>query len=103
MINSTILIILSSIIQGWFFNRSKGSILVAGILHASGNTWMKPLLNVDWEAYILVKAVTTLVLIIADQMWKRLPPDHPGVCRTPDLDKRYQTPCLISGINVFIP
>jgi hypothetical protein len=36
--NNGSMIILASIITGWLFNRSKGSILVAGIVHAADNT-----------------------------------------------------------------
>ena len=82
MVNNA-LIVLSSIITGWFYNRSKGNILVAGFIHAAENTYMKLLLNVDWIAYLVVKAVVALALILVDRMWEKLPPDHPAVYRSP--------------------
>ena len=38
---------------GWIYNRSKGSILVAGITHAAANTayWLFP--NLDWHGFHL--------------------------------------------------
>jgi len=85
MINN-ILIVLNSIIIGWFYNRSKGSILVAGILHAAENTYIKLLLNLDRNVYLVVKVVIALVLISIDRMWKKLPSDHPAVFRDPAMD-----------------
>ena len=79
------MIILSSIITAWFYNRSKGSILVAGIVHAAGNTSARLLLIQDWYIYLLLlKAVAVLVIILLDRMWKNLPPDHPTVYRSPE-------------------
>ena len=85
MINN-LLIVLNSIIIGWFYNRSKGSILVAGILHAAENTYIKLLLNLDRNVYLVVKVVIALVLISIDRMWKKLPSDHPAVFRDPAVD-----------------
>jgi membrane protease YdiL (CAAX protease family) len=80
------LIILSSIIHAWFYNRSKGSILVAGILHAAENANARVLLIQNWYLYIILKAVVVLVMILADRMWKKLPSDHPAVYHAPALD-----------------
>ena len=80
------LIFLSSIITGWFYNRSKGNILVAGIIHAAQNTYIKLLLNWDSITYLVVMAVVALVLILVDRMWKKLPADHPAVYQAPLLD-----------------
>lgn len=77
------LILLSSIITAWFYNRSKGSILVAGILHAAENSTVGLLLIQDWNMYLALKAVLALVLILADRMWQRLPSDHPAVYQEP--------------------
>jgi membrane protease YdiL (CAAX protease family) len=73
------LIILSSIITAWFYNRSKGSILVAGIIHAAENTNARLLLILDWNMYLVLKAVVALVCILAGRMWKKLPSEHPAV------------------------
>lgn len=79
------LIVLSSIITGWFYNRSQGSILVAGIVHAAENTNARLFLILDWNGYLVLKAVVALVIILAGRMWKRLPSDHPAVYRDPVL------------------
>ena len=73
------LIVLSSVITAWFYNRSNGSILVAGILHAAENTTARTLLMQDWYMYLALKAVAALVIILAGRMWKKLPSDHPAV------------------------
>ena len=80
------LIVLSSIITAWFYNRSKGSILVAGIIHAAENTNARLLLIQDWNMYLVLKAVVALVMILADRMWKKLPSDHPAVYRAPAME-----------------
>jgi len=76
-------IIVSSIITSWFYNRSKGSILVAGIIHAAGNTTARILLIQDWYLYLGLRIAVALVIILVDQMWKKLPPDHQAVYRSP--------------------
>ena len=79
------MIILSSIITAWFYNRSKGSILVAGIVHAADNTSARLLLIQDWYIYLLLlKAVVALAIVLLDRMWKKLPPDHPAIYRSPE-------------------
>jgi len=83
LMTNNALIVLSSIITGWFYNRSKGNILVAGIIHAEENTYTKLLLNMDWNTYLVLKAVVALAIILVDRMWKKLPPDHPAVYRSP--------------------
>jgi len=87
-------IILISIMLVWIFNRAKGSILVTGIAHAALNTVQAyaPFGNLLF-AILLVAA---LVMIFADQMWKKLPSDHPAVYRKP-------TPIIVEkGKNMFI-
>jgi hypothetical protein len=76
----------ASVIIGWFYNRSKGSILVAGIAHAAANTTLAFFPNLDWTVYTVIFAVAALVMIVADRMWKKLPPDHPAVYREPALE-----------------
>jgi len=77
------LIILSSVITAWFYNRSKGSIMVAGIIHASENTTARLLLIQDWNGYLALKAAVALVIILVGRMWKKLPADHPAVHGAP--------------------
>lgn len=86
------MIILSSIITAWFYNRSKDNLLVAGMVHAADNTSARLLLIQDWYIYhLLLKVVAALVIVLLDRMWKNLPPDHPAVYRSPE----YATqPCV---------
>lgn len=71
----------------WFYNRSKGSILVAGIAHAAANTAFAFFPNLDWATYNWTVAVAALVLILVSQMWKKLPSDHPAVYQIPQDEK----------------
>ncbi len=66
----------------WFYNRSGGSILVAGIAHATANTvyWLFP--NLDWTVYNWTAAAAALVMIVVDRMWKKLPSEHLAVYRS---------------------
>jgi membrane protease YdiL (CAAX protease family) len=67
----------------WIYNRSKGSILVAGIAHAAANTayWLFP--NLDWSVFNWTVAAAAFVMILIDRMWKKLPADHQAVFTTP--------------------
>jgi membrane protease YdiL (CAAX protease family) len=76
----------TSVIIGWIYNRSKGSILVAGIAHAAANTAAAFFPNLDITVYALTAAVAALVLILVDRMWKKLPSDHPAVYQAPTSD-----------------
>ena len=68
-----------SLIIVWFYDRSGGSILVAGIAHAATNTAFAFMPRIDLPVFVGTVAVAALVLILADRMWKSLPPDHPAV------------------------
>jgi len=75
--------ILAAFLIVWMYNRSKGSILVAGIAHAAMNTYQAfaPFSN----SLFLIMSAAALVVILGDRMWKRLPPDHPAVFREPEM------------------
>jgi membrane protease YdiL (CAAX protease family) len=66
----------------WFYNRSKGSILVAGTIHAAANTAFAFFPNLDWQVYNVLNAIVVLIIIIADRMWNKLPPDHQAVYKS---------------------
>ena len=78
----------ATVTLSWFYNRSRGSILVAGIAHAAANTayWLFP--NLDWTVYNWTVAAAALVMILVDRMWKKLPSENlmvysaPSACRT---------------------
>lgn len=74
-----------SIIITWFYNRSKGSILVAGVAHAAANTADAFMPNLDWVTYTTMMAIVALLLVLIDRMWKRLPQEDPAVSHTPRL------------------
>jgi membrane protease YdiL (CAAX protease family) len=71
--------IAASVIIGWLYNRSRGSILVAGIAHAAANTASAFIPNFDWEAFMVTACAAALLMILVDRMWKKLPSDHPAV------------------------
>jgi membrane protease YdiL (CAAX protease family) len=81
----TIIHISPSIIITWLFNRSRGSILVAGIAHAAANTADAFLPNLDWVTYTAMMAIAALLLVLIDGMWKRLPQEDPAVSHAPRL------------------
>lgn len=78
----------ATVIIVWFYNRSKGSILVAGIAHAAANTAFAFFPNLDWVIYNWTAAVAALVLVLIDRMWKKLPANHPAVYQAPGLDMK---------------
>ena len=63
----------------WLYNRSRGSILVAGIAHAAANTAFAFLSVADWFVLAAVNFVVVLVFVLIDRMWKKLSSDHPAV------------------------
>jgi uncharacterized protein len=77
--SNSLLIVLSSVVSAWFYNRSKGSILVAGIDHAAENSTIGLLFIQDLSVYLVLKTVLVLAIILVDRMWKKLPSDHPAV------------------------
>jgi uncharacterized protein len=76
----------ATVIIGWLYNRSKGSILVAGITHAAANTAFMFFPNLDWQVYTWTVAFAALVMILVDRMWKKLPSDHPAVYQVPGIE-----------------
>ena len=64
----------ATVILGWLYNRSKGSILVAGITHAVANTTFEFMPYIDWPVHNVIMYVAVLVMIFSDRMWQKLPP-----------------------------
>ena len=81
-----LVIVPSSVITGWLYNRSRGSILVAGIAHAMSNTVGKVVLapQLDERSIGLTWLVFAALLVVLDKMWEKLPFDHPAVYRSPE-------------------
>ncbi len=68
-----------SIVCGWMYNRSKGSILVVGIAHAASNTVVDFLPNLNWSVFTMTMYAAAFLMVLVDRMWKKLPTDHPAV------------------------
>lgn len=69
-----------TILFGWVYNRTRGSILAPAIFHASMNS-MNPLMGVfpiTTAGNIMLVGIA-VVAIVYDRMWCRLPGDHPAV------------------------
>ena len=67
------------VIIGWFYNRSKGSIFVAGIVHAVANTAFAFLPDLDWPVHTVTMYVAAAAMVVIDRMRRKLPADHPAV------------------------
>jgi membrane protease YdiL (CAAX protease family) len=59
----------ASVIIGWFYNRSRGSILVAGVVHAAANTAFAVLPGVDWRVHTAITYGAALAMVLVDRMW----------------------------------
>jgi membrane protease YdiL (CAAX protease family) len=69
----------SGIILCWCYNRSRGSLLAAGVAHASANTIVVLVQPIEPDIMIIVFFVFTAAIVMIDRMWKRLPEEHPAV------------------------
>ena len=81
-VSSYLLHIPSGIVLCWCYNRSRGSVLIAGIAHASANTVVTLLQPLEQNIMIIVLFVFVAAIVMIDQMWKRLPEEHPAVQKT---------------------
>jgi membrane protease YdiL (CAAX protease family) len=71
------LIVLVTAIFTWFFNRTKGSILVTALIHPAMNTTSQFLTGSSGAVILLF--VFILFVIVLDRMWRRLPSDSPAI------------------------
>lgn len=69
-----------TILFGWTYNRTKGSLLAPAIFHASMNS-MNPLMGVlpITAAGNILLVGFAIVAVVLDRMWRRLPGDHPAI------------------------
>jgi membrane protease YdiL (CAAX protease family) len=72
----------AGVIICWLYNRSQGSILVAGIAHAAANTALALLRNLDLTVLTLTIFAFVMVIVLVDRMWQKLPLDHPAVAKS---------------------
>ena len=86
----------ATVMINWFYNRSKGSILAAGVTHAAANTVFAYMPRVDVLVHTVLIYAFSLAVILLDQMWKKLPSDHPAVIQTPELRDEQLFPRPIS-------
>jgi membrane protease YdiL (CAAX protease family) len=66
-----------SVFLAWVYNRTKGSILAPAFLHPSGNTFANLFPDLPITTILFVGLAVFAILL--DQMWKKLPSDHPAV------------------------
>jgi len=74
-----VLIVLVTVIFTWFYNRTKGSILVTALLHPAMNT-ATSFLTGSLGALILLFVFMVFVIVL-DRMWRKLPADSPAIYR----------------------
>jgi membrane protease YdiL (CAAX protease family) len=67
------------IIIAWLFNHTRGSILVAGLVHVSSN--VSRLFIPETAEFAFVRPMFCIVLIVIYRMWKRLPAGSGAVYR----------------------
>ena len=72
----------ATVLINWFYIRSNGSILVAGVLHAISNTFFQ-YIPLDWSVHTAVLYMCTFSIIFIDRWWKRFPSDYPAVPQAP--------------------
>jgi membrane protease YdiL (CAAX protease family) len=72
-----VLLLFVTVILTWFFNRTKGSILITALIHPIMNTTGNFLTGS--AGALLLLFVFMVFIIILDKMWKRLPADHPAI------------------------
>jgi len=80
-IQTYINLIPAALVLVWIYNRSKGSLLVAGVYHAAANTAFAFFPSVDYPVFSVIMGIFVLVLILAERMWKNLPSERPAVYR----------------------
>ena len=61
----------------WLFNKTRGGILTAIVFHVSANVSFMFLPATP--VHMILEAMVAVVIIVAGQMWEKLPSNHPGV------------------------
>jgi CAAX protease family protein len=72
-----------TILFGWVYNRTQGSILAPALFHASMNSinTLQAALPMTNAGFVLLVAFA-IFAVLADRMWQKLPADHPAVYPT---------------------
>jgi membrane protease YdiL (CAAX protease family) len=76
-----------TILFGWVYNRTRGSILASALFHASMNSMntLGTVLPGTSAGHVLL-VLFAVFAILVDRMWKKLPSGHPAVYRLLELD-----------------
>jgi membrane protease YdiL (CAAX protease family) len=72
-------VVLVTVIYSWFYNRTKGSILVTALVHSAMNT-ATSFLTGSLGALIFLFVFMVFVIVL-DRMWRKLPADSPAIYR----------------------
>ena len=92
-----------TILFGWVYNRTRGSILAPALFHASMNS-MNTLVSVlpvtDAGSVLLILFAVFAVLF--DRMWRKLPGNHPAVYQEPGSPKLDHSP-LTTPVPTALP
>lgn len=69
-----------TVLFGWVYNRTKGSILAPALFHASMNSMntLQEALPATSTGFVLL-ILFSIFAILSDRMWQKLPADHPAV------------------------
>ncbi len=69
-----------TILFTWVYNRTNGSILAPAVFHASMNS-INPLIGIFpiTTAGNILLISFAIIVVVSDQMWRRLPESHPAV------------------------
>lgn len=73
--------VLMSLVLVWIYNRSTGSLLAAGVGHASAVTTNLFVPFRPQTGLYLTWAILVAAMILADRMWRKLAPEYPAVYR----------------------
>jgi membrane protease YdiL (CAAX protease family) len=81
-----------TILFGWVYNRTRGSILAPVLFHASMNSMntLGTVLPVTNAGSVLLVLFAVFAILI-DRMWKKLPADHPAVYKLPQVTAQSDT------------
>jgi len=75
--------IIASVFIVWFYNRTQGSVLVAGIAHAAWNIGAEFIPIKDGLILYPTSFIVVLIMVLVDRMWQKLPSEHSAVYRSP--------------------
>lgn len=82
-----------TILFGWVYNRTKGSIMSVALFHASMNSinTLQEALPMTNAGFVLL-VLFSILAILSDRMWQKLPADHPAVYPVGDAADAVQAP-----------